>query len=206
MVRTRDVRIDDAILTATVDLLGTVGYQQLTMGAVAAEAGVHRPAVYRRWPSKQHLVVEAVARHLGVTPTPDTGDLRHDLITGMTTLVHALSGTALGRALPALVADLAADPDLAGEFRRRVFDPRRETTAATLRSAMERGEIDPAVDVDFVLDALAAPLYYRALFGHLPLTESLAEHAVDTVLAAVARQYAGRQQSPSADSAAPGSR
>ncbi|WP_280233433.1 TetR/AcrR family transcriptional regulator [Nocardia cyriacigeorgica] len=191
MVRTRDVRIDEAILAATVELLGTVGYQQLTMGAVAAEAGVHRPAVYRRWPSKQHLVVEAVAGQLGVTPTPDTGDLRGDLVAGMTTLVHALSGTALGRALPALVADLASDPELAAEFRRRVFDPRRETTAAALRSAIERGEIDPGIDMDFTLDALAAPLYYRALFGHLPLTESLAERTVDMVLAAITPGQAG---------------
>lgn len=185
MVRTRDTRIDDAILTATVELLGEVGYREFTMGAVAARAGVHRPAVYRRWPSKRHLVVEAVARHLGVTPTPDTGDLRRDLITGMSTLVRALAGTALGRALPALVADLASDPELAAEFRRRVFDPRRETTAAALRSAIARGEIDPDTDMDFVLDALAAPLYYRVLFGHLPLTERLAEQSVDTVLAAL---------------------
>ncbi|MBF6173584.1 TetR/AcrR family transcriptional regulator [Nocardia blacklockiae] len=182
MVRTRDARLDDAILTAAVDVLSEVGYQRLTMGAVAAAAGVHRPAVYRRWPSKRHLVVDAVADRLGVTPTPDTGDLRRDLVAGMTTLVRALSGTTLGRALPALVADLASDAELAADFRRRVFDPRRETTAAALRSAIERGEIDPGVDLDFVLDALAAPLYYRVLFGHLPLTDRLAEQTVDTVL------------------------
>ncbi|MBB5913767.1 AcrR family transcriptional regulator [Nocardia transvalensis] len=185
MVRTRDARIDDAILAAAVDLLGEVGYQRLTMGSVATRAGVHRPAVYRRWPSKRHLVVEAVARDLGLTPTPDTGDLRDDLVSGMSTLVRALSGTALGRALPALVADLASDPELAADFRRRVFEPRRETTAAALRSAMARGEVDSGIDMDFVLDALAAPLYYRVLFGHLPLTDHLAEQSVDTVLAII---------------------
>ncbi|MFI0470726.1 TetR/AcrR family transcriptional regulator [Saccharopolyspora sp. 5N102] len=185
MARTRDARIDDAVLAATVDLLGEAGYRQLTMGAVAARAGVHRPAVYRRWPSKPHLVVDAVARQMGLTPTPDTGDLRGDLVTGMSTLVRALSGTPLGRALPGLVADLASDPDLATEFRRRVFDPRRETTAGALRSAIQRGEIQPGTDVDFVLDALAAPLYYSVLFGHRPLTDRLAEQAVDLVLAAI---------------------
>ncbi|WP_218720804.1 TetR-like C-terminal domain-containing protein [Nocardia sp. MH4] len=62
-----------------------------------------------------------------------TGDLRADLVAGLTTLVRSLSGTALGRALPAVVGDLAADPELSAEFRRRIFDARRETTAATLR-------------------------------------------------------------------------
>ncbi|MEW2354290.1 TetR/AcrR family transcriptional regulator [Spirillospora sp. NPDC029432] len=181
--RTRDERIDRAVLDATVELLGEVSYPALSMGAVAQRAGVHRPAVYRRWPSKRHLVVDAVADGLGLHPTPDTGDLRADLVAGITTIVDALVGTALGHVLPALVADLAADPELAERFRDQVFHPRRATTAATLRSAARRGEIRADFDMDFVLDALAAPLYYRALFGHLPLTRALAEQCVDGVLA-----------------------
>jgi AcrR family transcriptional regulator len=180
--RTREARIDRAVLAATVELLGEAGYSAMSMGAVAQRAGVHRPAVYRRWPSKRHLVVDAVAEGLGLQPTPDTGDLRADLVTGITTLVDSLAGTPLGRVLPALVADLSADPELAERFMDRVFHPRRATTAAALHSAARRGEIRADFDMDFVLDALAAPLYYRVLFGHLPLTRSLAEQCVDTVL------------------------
>ncbi|MBP2328385.1 AcrR family transcriptional regulator [Kibdelosporangium banguiense] len=183
--RSRDARIDSAVLVATVALLGEVGYTALSMGMVAERAGVHRPAVYRRWPSKRHLVVDAVADSLGLQPTPNTGNLRADLIAGMMTLVDSLAQTPLGRALPALVADLATDPELAEQFRSRVFHPRRDTTATTLRSAVQRGEVRADFDMDFVLDALAAPLYYRALFGHLPLTPALAEQCVDTVLAAL---------------------
>ncbi|WP_433476131.1 TetR/AcrR family transcriptional regulator [Spirillospora sp. CA-142024] len=183
--RARDPRIDSAVLAATVELLGEVGYPALSMGTVAQRAGVHRPAVYRRWPSKRHLVVDAVADGLGLRPTPDTGDLRADLITGITTVVDSLAGTPLGRVLPALVADLHTDPELSERFLDRVFHPRRATTAATLRSAAERGEIRADFDLDFVLDALAAPLYYRILFGHLPLTRSVAEQSVDTVLASL---------------------
>lgn len=181
--RTRDERIDRAVRAATVALLGEVGYPALSMGAVAQRAGVHRPAVYRRWPSKRHLVVDAVADGLGLRPTPDTGDLRSDLVAGITTIVDSLAGSTLGRVLPALVADLAADAELAERFRERVFHPRRATTAATLRAAAGRGEIRADFDMDFVLDALAAPLYYRVLFGHLPLTRGLAEQCVDAVLA-----------------------
>jgi AcrR family transcriptional regulator len=173
------------VLDAAVELLGEVGYGALSMGVVAERAGVHRPAVYRRWPSKRHLVVEAVSGGLGLRPTPNTGDLRADLVRSMTALVDSLAGTPLGRVLPALVADLAADPQLADEFWQRIFQPRRETTATALRAAIDRGEVRADIDMDFVLDAVAAPLYLRALLGHLPLTPDVAEQAVDTVLAAI---------------------
>lgn len=185
MPRTRDERIDSAVLAATLELLGESGYAALSIGKVATQAGVHRPAIYRRWPSKRHLVVDAVVAELGLLPTPNTGDLRADLVAGMTTLVRSLSGTILGSALPALVADLAQDPELNEEFLRQVFHPRRATTAVALESARQRGELREDVDIDFVLDALAAPLYYRVLFRHLPLTERVAEQTVDTVLAAI---------------------
>ncbi|WP_158886635.1 TetR/AcrR family transcriptional regulator [Amycolatopsis anabasis] len=189
--RARDDRIDAAVLAATRDLLDEGGYADLSIGRVAARAEVHRPAIYRRWPSKRHLVVDAVAAMLGLDPTPSTGDLRADLITGMTTVLTAFRETSLGRVLPALVADLAEDPELSAHFLRTVFDTRRETTAKALRAAIERGEVAAGIDLDFVLDALAAPIYYRALFRHLPLDDRLAEQTVDAVLAAISPAAAG---------------
>jgi len=183
--RARDDRIDAAVLAATTALLDEVGYADLTIGQVAMRSGQHRPAIYRRWPSKRHLVVDAVAGMLGLDPTPDTGDLRADLITGMRTVLTALRQTSLGRILPALVADLAADQELATRFLDTVFTPRRRTTATRLATAVERGELPPIGDLGFVLDALAAPIYYRALFRHLPLDDALAEQTVDAALAAL---------------------
>ncbi|WP_159841517.1 TetR-like C-terminal domain-containing protein [Nocardia sp. CY41] len=72
-------------------------------------------------------------------------------------------------------------------FLSTVFEPRRRTTAAALRSAVARGEVDPGIDLDFVLDAVAEPIYYRALFGHLPLTDELVEQSVAAVLGAITR-------------------
>ena len=185
MARTRNTDIDDAVLGATLELLGELGYADLSIGQVASRAGVHRPAVYRRWPSKRHLIVDAVFHELGVAPTPDTGDLRADLIVGITTLANALGGTTLGAILPALVSDLARDPDLSADFLRRVFVPRRESTARALESARQRGAIRESFDMEFVLDALAAPVYYRVLFRHLPVDAALAIQTVDAVLAAL---------------------
>ncbi|WP_433198528.1 TetR/AcrR family transcriptional regulator [Nocardia sp. CA-107356] len=185
--RAREDRIDVAILAAARDLLDENGYAELSIGRVASRAGLHRPAIYRRWPSKRHLVVDVVADLLGLQPTPDTGDLRADLTIAMRNLVAALRDTSLSRVLPALVADLANDPDLRAHFLTTVFEPRRRSTAFALRSAIRRGEINPNIDVDFVLDAVAAPIYYRALFGHKPLTDALADQSVDAVLRAIAR-------------------
>lgn len=186
MARARNTDIDDAVLGATLELLDEVGYADLSIGQVASRAGVHRPAVYRRWPSKRHLIVDTVVSELGDAPTPDTGDLRADLIVGITTLATALGGTTLGAILPALVSDLARSPDLSADFHRRVFVPRRDSTAQTLESARQRGAIRQSFDMEFVLDALAAPVYYRVLFRHLPVDAALVAHTVDAVLASLA--------------------
>ncbi|GAA2878005.1 TetR/AcrR family transcriptional regulator [Streptomyces mexicanus] len=183
--RKKDPQIDQAVLRATLDMLEEAGYAGTSISAVASRTGVYRPAIYRRWPSKQHLVAEAVASVLGQEPTPDTGDLRADLLTGLGTLVDAFTSTGVSRILPALVADLAHHPMLRREFLDAVFQSRRASTARRLRAAAERGDIRPDFDMEFVLDALAAPVYYRALFGHGPVTPAVTEQSVDLVLASL---------------------
>lgn len=180
--RKKDPQIDRAVLRATLELLEEIGYAGTTISQVASRVGVYRPAIYRRWPSKQHLVAEAVASALGQEPTPDTGDLRADLLTGVGTLVDAFTTTSVSRVLPALVADLAGQPELRQEFLNSVFQPRRASTARRLGAAAARGDIRPDFDMEFVLDALAAPVYYRALFGHGPVTPDVTGQSVDMVL------------------------
>ncbi|MGA8113134.1 MAG: TetR/AcrR family transcriptional regulator [Actinocatenispora sp.] len=183
--RPRDPRIDAAVRAATLRVLDSVGYGDLGIGEVARVAGVPRSAVYRRWPDKRHLVLDALAETVGLEPTPDTGDLRQDLLAGIGTIRTALADTLFGRVLPALVADLAHDPDLRTRFLTDIFTTRRASTAATLAHAIERGEIRADLDMEYVLDALAAPLYYRALFQHAPVDGRLVELTVDNVLAAI---------------------
>ncbi|MFJ2609226.1 TetR/AcrR family transcriptional regulator [Streptomyces sp. NPDC091279] len=186
--RKKDPQIDAAVLRATLELLAETGYAATTISQVAARVGVYRPAIYRRWPSKQHLVAEALASALGPEPTPDTGDLRADLRAGVGTLVDALTSTSLSRVLPALVADLAQQPELRREFLDSVFRSRRSSTARRLRAAADRGDIRADFDMEFVLDALAAPVYYRALFGHGPVTQEVTGQSVDLVLTFLERR------------------
>lgn len=190
--RRKDPAIDAAVRAATLDLLAEVGYADFTIGQVAKDADVYRPAIYRRWPSKQHLVVDTVAALLGTVPTIDTGHLRDDLIGGITTLVTAFETTVLGNVLPPLIADLGRDPALRAVFLDDVFHARRRSTETVLRRAAERGEI-PELDrgeMEFILDALAAPVYYRALFRHAPLDRALVESSVDLVLAGLTARAA----------------
>ncbi|MEI5102348.1 helix-turn-helix domain-containing protein [Streptomyces sp. PmtG] len=94
--RPRDTRLDEAIVRATLDLLEESGYPHLTLEGVARRAGTTKPAIRRRWPSRQHLVIAALAETMGTAPTPDTGCTHCDLILGIETLSQAFGGT-LGR-------------------------------------------------------------------------------------------------------------
>ncbi|MGA4545833.1 TetR/AcrR family transcriptional regulator [Uniformispora flossi] len=184
--RPRDARIDVAVPRAVLEILNEAGYGGLTMEGVAARAGTSKPALRRRWRSRQHLVVDALACAIGTNPTPDTGCTHCDLIAGIGTLSDAFTTTVGRRVLPALVADLADDPELEKEFLDAYFHPRRATTAAALRRGIERGDIRPDADIDLLLDMLASTTYYRVLFGHLPITPELAESVVSVVMAGVA--------------------
>ncbi|MFD4198214.1 TetR/AcrR family transcriptional regulator [Amycolatopsis thermoflava] len=198
--RPRDERIDGAVREATVDLLNEVGYAALTLEAVATRAGTSKPALRRRWRGRPHLVVDALVATVGAVPTPDTGCTRCDLVAGIGTLSEAFTTRIGRRVLPALVADLADDPELAEVFLREYFHTRRSSTAEALRRGVERGDLDPDLDFDLVLDMLASTTYYRVLFGHLPVTDHLAEQVVDVVLTGVAapgwRACAHRPGSP----------
>jgi AcrR family transcriptional regulator len=193
--RPRDERIDTAVREAVLGILNEVGYARLTLEAVAARAGTSKPALRRRWRSRQHLVVSTLVETIGSRPTPDTGCTHCDLVAGIRTLTHAFTTTVGRRALPALIADLADDPELESAFLAEFFHPRRAATAAALRRGMRRGDIRPDADIDLLLDMLAATTYYRALFGHLPITGTLAEDVVRVVLAGVATPV-GRDRGP----------
>ncbi len=203
--RPRDARLDEAILEATLALLEESGYPSLTMEGVARRAGTTKPAIRRRWPSRQHLVIAALAETVGTAPTPDTGCTHCDLILGVETLSQAFGGTLGRRTLPALVAELADDPDLDRVFTETLFRPRRATTEAALRRGIERGDIRPDADIDLLLDMLGATTYHRVLFGHLPVTDSLAHDVVMVLMEGAATpRWRGHYKEQHQDDPRPG--
>lgn len=184
--RPRDATIDARVVEAVVELLRIAPYSELTMEGVAAAAGTSKPALRRRWKSLPGVVVHTLISVLGTAPTPNTGCVHCDLVTGISNLGEAFGNSPITRALPGLISDLEADMELRDLFRREYFEARRATTRTVLEHAMERGDIQSGLDMELTLDLLAAPLYFRAFFGHQPIDADMAKRTVLGVLNGVA--------------------
>lgn len=182
--RPKNENIDIEVVAAVLEGLRERGYRGVTIEGIARHVKRARTSLYRRWPSKRHLIADAVVAQLGAQPAPDTGSLRKDLKTAVGTLLKAFTGT-LGKALPGLVADMALDPGLARLIREKVLAPRRRSIRAAFERGMERGECDRGFNIDAVIDMLTGPFYFRALFGHLPTTPALVSTLVDYIMVIV---------------------
>jgi len=183
--RPRNENIDRQVVAAVLHVLRTRGYKAVTMVGIARRVKRARASIYRRWPSKPHLVADCLLSTMGARPAPDTGVLRNDLRAAVATLQQAFSGP-LGQALPGLVADMAHDPQLARAVRRQVLAPRRKSMRDALERARVRGEARGDLDFDLVLDFLASPFYFRTLFGHARADRRMTRDVVDYVLKIVA--------------------
>ncbi|MYU18734.1 TetR family transcriptional regulator [Streptomyces sp. SID8361] len=185
MARRRDERIDHAVLAAVRELVREIGYPALTMEAIAQRADTTKPAIRRRWKSQKHLVVEAMARDRAGVVEMDTGCTHCDIVGHLEALRVAMDDPVLGHVLPALVADLADDPELRETFLTAVWAPRREACEASLRKGIARGDLRAGLDVDLVLDLFAAPVVFRALFGHSGLGPDFPADVARAVLSGV---------------------
>lgn len=185
--RPRDAGRDRAILRATLRILQEQGYGGLTIDGVAAKAGVGRPTIYRRWPSKPALVVAALVQSSRLAvPAPDTGSLRGDLVDIQRHQVELMNSPISRRVTAGLVADLATDPELAESYVSEYLAPRRATVWQVLQRGVDRGDLRPDADFAFLYDLLMGPLFMRAVVWGQPLTADAAENTVDVILAAFA--------------------
>jgi AcrR family transcriptional regulator len=153
--RPRDPRIDAAVLRATVDLLGEVGYPGLLVSAIAERAGTSKPAIYRRWPSKAHLVHEAVFPIGAATAIPDTGSLPGDLREMVRRTMAFLTTPAAKAALPGLVGEMAADPSLHSALLERFADIIAGGLGEWLDAAAGRGQVRPELTAAELAEAIA---------------------------------------------------
>jgi AcrR family transcriptional regulator len=186
--RPRDRQIDVAVLDAATALLGRVGYGGLTFEVVAREADTTKPAIYRRWPSRQRLVLAALGRRLGAARAPDTGCTLCDLDESLKVFVAAFRRLPPG-VLGPLFADCAADRELRTMFMTTLFEPPRAAVRQTLERALQRGDLRGDLDVELLLDLLGSLVHYRALFGHAPTSDAEIERAVEALLQGIATDY-----------------
>jgi AcrR family transcriptional regulator len=162
--RPRSAVADDAIVDATLDLLAEQGYDRLAIDAVATRAGVARATVYRRWPSKEALVTDAVARRTDPFPDEASGTIRDRLVSILEGIL-AVSRTGAGRLLPCMVGATATNPKLAEHYRERILEPRRARMRHLVRTAVAQGELSRGVDVDDAIDLLLGAMLYRIVFA-----------------------------------------
>lgn len=154
------------------------------MDAVAGRAGVSKATIYRWWPSKETLALDALYQEWEVPASlPDTGSLRGDLLALLRPWIRRLRARPYGRLIAALVAEAHADVDFGEEYRARFVQMRREPARELITRAIERGELPRTTKVDLALDLVYGPVYHRLLHGHATITERFVEDVVSTVLA-----------------------
>jgi AcrR family transcriptional regulator len=185
--RPRSARVHRAILDAAVALFVEAGFEGMSVEAVAARAGTGKATIYRRWPSKEDLVVDAISQAFAAAPTADSGGVREDLVRLGRELHGLMSSSATGGVFPRMAAEIAGRSRLGRLYGQRVIGPRRAAFAGALRRGMERGELPADTDVELAIDLLVGGLLLRWLTGRLRRSDPTPEHAVDILLAGLAR-------------------
>ena len=178
------IKTRERLFEAATRILRRDGYSQLTMERVAAESGVAKTTLYRRWPTKaalcMELYLEIAGRELNM---PDTGDIASDLQHIAKTVIHLMTRTVAGPAFLGLLAEALVKPETREAFLAEFAERRREVTRAVLKRAIERGEIRVDTDIDVFIDALGGAVTFRLLQGHAPLTAAFSRELIALLLA-----------------------
>ncbi|MGW5447341.1 TetR/AcrR family transcriptional regulator [Streptomyces asiaticus] len=175
-----------AISEAVLDELAEQGYGRLSMEAVAKRAGVGKSALYRRWPSKQRMVIAVVSElSVALVEPPDTGTLRGDVLAGLRAVADWLTHPRFSRILPDLIAEAQRDEELSQALARCVGEPRRARMTDALDRAVDRGELPPDLDRELALDLLGGLVYWRVSARGAPLEPGYFERAADMALRAL---------------------
>lgn len=178
--RPRSEAAERAILDATLRLLADLGYGGLTMDKVAAEARVSKATMYRRWPSKVHLVITAFSQ-LPQLPCPDTGNLKQDLLEVLGTFLLITENASLAGVLPTLAGERARIPELA-DYLDEATRQRREPVKTVLERAIKRGDLPKSLDVELAIDLIMSPLVMRIFFTNNPADKGFIERMLDKIL------------------------
>jgi AcrR family transcriptional regulator len=180
--RPRSAIADQAIRDAAVELFAERGFEGFSVEDVADLAGVSKATVYRRYPSKVDLVVEAGSCLATDAITfPDTGNLRDDVRGLARSLVDAFENTPAGRVMPVMTFERRRYPELDQGYRRFLSD-RKTRTRQVLRRAVERGELPSDTDVGVMSSMLVGPIFHRLLITQEPLNDAFVDALVEALL------------------------
>ncbi len=188
MPRPRDPAIDIAVRRTVGELLAEVGFEGMTIEAVATQANVSRPSIYRRWSSKAEMVLDLIESSLSVgrgagldqdAVAPDTGTLRGDLIELVDRLVSTFDGLAAQGLAGGIAAEMAGNPEFAEALRQRLLSADEERLAVVFTRAAARGEVAADIDALAAIEALAGVVFYRLVMLHRPCPPAWRRAVVD---------------------------
>jgi AcrR family transcriptional regulator len=184
--RPRSEEARAAILRAAIELLQSKGFSAMSVDAIAARAGVGKATIYRWWPNKAAVVMDAfLADTAPGMPFPDTGSTREDLRRQMRSVIRLFNTPTVGGPFVALLGESQHDPALAAALRERFVASRRAAAKDVLRRGVERGELRPDLDLEVVMDSLYGALYYRLLVSGQRLTPRYADVLLDQIYPAL---------------------
>jgi AcrR family transcriptional regulator len=186
--RLRPSEIQRRVLDAAFASVLRIGFRAVTVESVSAETGIAKTSIYRRWPNKAAMVMDAfvfrIAPCIGFPPSDDhLGSIRKQMLA----LAKAFRGPA-GTMIKALLGEAQFDAELAQAFQKHWLLPRREIAAAAVQAAINSGELRAEVDVQVTLDALYGGLYYRLLTGSGPLSDTYVERLFSHVIEGLAAE------------------
>ena len=180
--RPRSAIADEAIREAAVDLFAEHGFEGFSVEDVADHAGVSKATVYRRYPSKVDLIVEAASCLAADEITfPDSGNLRDDVRGLARSLVETFKTSPAGRVMPVMAFERKRYPELDAGYRRFLAD-RKTRTRRLLQRAIERGELPPDTDVAVMGSMLVGPIFHRLMITQEPLNDAFVDSLVDALL------------------------
>ena len=185
MARTRDEAARRRVLDSARDLVSRFGPRAVTVAQIAASAGVAKQTIYRWWPSKSSVIMEALIE----LTDPDPGDLpdsTYEAVRLQMRRVARMFASRNGELIRELVAESQGDPALARDFRDRFFAHRRARGAVALDKGIASGELPPDLDIEDALDVIYGPLWLRLLVGHRPLSQASADQLLDLAWPGVA--------------------
>lgn len=193
--RPREPDTDARILDAAYRLMAQHGYVRMSMDAVAAEADVTKPTIYRRWPSKIELAMAALRAYCDASRPPVSGETRADLIAELEHFRRAISRPYGMSLYGTVLAEEHETPELLAAFREALVVPRRRALRAILEAARARGELRPDADIALAVNMLVGAFYAQYVAGD-PFAADWSAKLVDTLLRGLADIF-GDQERPS---------
>ncbi|MCE7003335.1 TetR/AcrR family transcriptional regulator [Kibdelosporangium philippinense] len=184
----RSEQARQAVLEAADDILVERGFAGVTVEGIAARAGVAKQTIYRWWPSKIDILLDAFVADMNeeLTP-PDLGSLTDDLAAYLPMLATFLTETDQGAVLRALAGQAQHDPAMATRFRDECVLPLRARDRSLLERAIARSELPAELDLDSAIDQLVGPIYYRVLVTGEPITREFTDSLIRDFLAMMRR-------------------